>query len=64
MWCSSATHNFLIVAFAIFLLIRSINKLKRQEEAAPRAKDCAYCLTSVALKATHCPHCTSELKAG
>ena len=54
--------NFLIVAFAIFLLIRSINKLKRQEEAAPTTKDCPYCLTSIPIKATRCAHCTSELK--
>jgi large conductance mechanosensitive channel len=56
--------NFLIVAFAIFLLIRSINKLKRQEEAAPTTKDCPHCLTSIPIKATRCAHCTSELKAG
>ena len=56
--------NFIIVAFAIFLLIRSINRLKRQEEAAPTNKDCPYCLSSVPIKATRCAHCTSELKAG
>jgi len=55
--------NFLIVAFAIFLLIRSINKLKRQEDAAPTTKDCPYCLTSIPIKAIRCAHCTSELKA-
>ena len=54
--------NFVIVAFAIFLLIRSINRLKRQEEAAPTTKDCPYCLSSVPIKATRCAHCTSELK--
>ena len=57
--------NFLIVAFAVFLLIRSINKLKRQEEAvapAPTAKECPYCISAVPIKATRCPHCTSELK--
>jgi len=57
--------NFLIVAFAVFLLIRSINKLKRQEEAvapAPAAKECPYCISAVPIKATRCPHCTSELK--
>jgi large conductance mechanosensitive channel len=53
--------NFLIVAFAIFLLIRSINRFKR--EAAPTTKDCPYCLSSVSIKATRCPQCTSELKA-
>ena len=55
--------NFIIVAFAIFLLIRSINRLKRQEEAAPTNKDCPYCLSSVPIKATRCPQCTSELSA-
>jgi large conductance mechanosensitive channel len=53
--------NFLIVAVAVFLLIRSVNRLQR--EAAPTSKDCPYCLSSVAIKATRCPHCTSELKA-
>jgi large conductance mechanosensitive channel len=57
--------DFLIVAFAIFLLIKQVNRLKRQPEPAPvvpTTKDCPYCLSSVALKATRCPHCTSELK--
>ena len=57
--------SFLIIAFAVFLLIRSINKLKRKEEvpaAAPTTKDCPYCLSAVPIKATKCAHCTSELK--
>jgi large conductance mechanosensitive channel len=57
--------SFLIVAFVVFLLIRSINKLKRKEEIAPPApttKECSYCFSIVPLKATRCPHCTSELK--
>jgi large conductance mechanosensitive channel len=57
--------DFLIVAFAIFLLIKQVNRLKRQPEpapAAPTTKDCPYCLSSVAIKATRCAHCTSELK--
>jgi large conductance mechanosensitive channel len=57
--------DFLIVAFAIFLLIKQVNRLKRQPEpapAVPTTKDCPYCLSSVAIKATRCPHCTSELK--
>jgi large conductance mechanosensitive channel len=56
--------SFLIVAFAVFLLIRQINKLKREEGAPPEepeAKDCPYCLSSVPIKATRCAHCTSEL---
>jgi len=54
--------NFLIVAFAIFLLIRSINRFKRQEEAAPTSKDCSFCFTKIPIQATRCPNCTSELK--
>ncbi len=58
--------NFLIVAFAIFLVIRSINRLKRKQEApaaAPTTKECSFCFTSIPIKATRCPNCTSELKA-
>ncbi len=57
--------NFLIVAFAIFILIRAINQLKRKEEEAPAPdpteKDCPYCLSSIPIKAKRCAHCTSEL---
>lgn len=58
--------NFLIIAFVVFMLVRSINRLKREEPApaaAPTTKDCPYCLSAIPLKATRCPHCTSELKA-
>lgn len=58
--------SFIIVAFAIFLLIRSINKLKRQKEtpaAVPTTKECPFCLSVIPIKATRCPYCTSELKA-
>jgi large conductance mechanosensitive channel len=58
--------NFLIVAFAVFLLVRGINQLKRKEEApaaAPTTKECPYCASTIPIKATRCPHCTSELKA-
>jgi large conductance mechanosensitive channel len=56
--------GFLIVAFAVFLLIRSINRLKRTEEtqAAPDTKECPYCLSVVPIKAVRCGHCTSELQ--
>ena len=57
--------SFLIVAFCVFLLIRSINRLKRKEEAPaaePTTKECPYCLSTVSIKATRCAHCTSELK--
>lgn len=54
--------DFIIVAFAIFLLIRQVNKLRRQPEAIPTTKECPYCLSAIPIKATRCPHCTSELK--
>ena len=63
----NALIDFVIVAFAIFLLIRQINRLKRQPEAIPSVpdtKECFYCFTAIPVKATRCPHCTSELKDG
>ncbi len=57
--------SFVLVAFAVFLLVKTVNKLKRQKEtppAVPTTKECAYCLSSIPLKATRCPNCTSELK--
>jgi len=56
--------SFLIVAFAVFLLVRNINKLKRKEEvppAVPSTKECPYCLSAIPIKAIRCAHCTSEL---
>jgi len=58
--------SFLIVAFAVFLVIRSINRLKRQEEepaAEPTTRSCPYCQSTIPIKATRCPFCTSELKS-
>lgn len=57
--------NFLIIAFAIFIVIQQINRLKKPAAApapAPMTKDCPYCLSAVPVKATKCGHCTSELK--
>ena len=56
--------SFLIIAFAVFLVIRNINRLKRQQEAppVPITKECPYCLSVIPIKATRCAHCTSELK--
>jgi large conductance mechanosensitive channel len=55
--------NFLIIAFAIFLLIKQINRMQKPAPAAaPTTKECPYCLLDVPLKATKCAHCTSELK--
>jgi large conductance mechanosensitive channel len=54
--------DFIIVAFAIFLLIRQINRMKSAPApAAPDTKECPHCFTSIPIKATRCPNCTSEL---
>ena len=54
--------NFLIVAFAVFLLVRQVNRLAPKPAPAPTAaRDCPYCLSAIPLKATKCAHCTSEL---
>jgi large conductance mechanosensitive channel len=55
--------NFIIVAFVIFLLVRAINKMQKPAPAAPapETKDCPYCLSAIPVKATRCPHCTSQL---
>jgi large conductance mechanosensitive channel len=58
--------DFLIVAFVIFLLVRQINRWQRQPEAkpaAPTTKECPYCFSTIPLKATRCPQCTSELSS-
>jgi len=57
--------SFLIVAFSVFVLIRAINRLRRQEQASPPApttKECPYCFSNIPIKATRCPQCTSDLK--
>lgn len=55
--------NFLLVAFAVFLLVKQINRFKRGEEAKPEAKECPFCCSSISLHATRCPNCTSALDA-
>jgi large conductance mechanosensitive channel len=58
----NTVFDFLIVAFAVFLLIRQVNLLKGEEKPpVVTTKDCPFCLTPIALKATRCPHCTSAL---
>lgn len=57
--------SFVIVAFAVFLVIRGINKMKRQKEepvAEPTTKTCPFCQSAIPIKATRCPFCTSDLK--
>lgn len=54
--------NFLIIAFCIFLVVKGINKLKQPSPTgAPVVKDCPACTMSIPIKATRCPHCTTEL---
>ena len=53
--------NFLIVAGAVFLLVRAINKLRRRAEKEPDEKNCPACAMKIPIKATRCPHCTTEL---
>lgn len=58
--------NFLIVAFAVFLLIRQANRIKSglggaSRPAAPTTRDCPYCASAISIKATRCPECTSQL---
>ncbi|MFT4613655.1 MAG: large conductance mechanosensitive channel [Bacteroidia bacterium] len=56
--------SFIIVAFAVFLLVRGINKMKAEEEAAPEdptTKDCGLCFSEIPIKASPCPSCTSEI---
>ena len=55
--------SFLIVAFAVFMIIRAVNKLKRETPSPEAAtKECPYCLSVIPIKASRCAHCTAELK--
>ncbi len=54
--------DFLIVAFVIFMLVRTLNRFKKPEPVvAPTTKDCPYCFTAIPIEATRCPNCTSQL---
>ena len=62
----TAVINFLIMAFILFILLKSVNKLmtigkKKPEEADPTTKKCPYCQSEIDIKATKCPHCTSDI---
>ncbi len=62
----NAVVKFVITAFAVFLLVRGISRLKQKEQApspVPTTKQCPFCLSSIAIKATRCPQCTSQLPA-
>ncbi len=62
----TAFVNFLIMAFVVFLIIRGINRLsaigRKEEIKEPDTKTCPYCQSTISIKATRCPHCTSELE--
>ena len=62
----SAVINFIIMAFILFCLMRAINAAasigKKKEEAAPTTKKCPFCYSEIDIKATRCPHCTSQLE--
>jgi large conductance mechanosensitive channel len=57
----NAIINFLIVAFAIFLVIKAYNQMRKPTPAVTNTKECPYCLSTIPLGATRCPNCTSEL---
>ena len=58
--------DFIVIAFVIFLIVKSANSMKKPAPAPapaePTTKDCPHCFTAIPIKATRCPHCTSELK--
>ncbi|MBR1568926.1 MAG: large conductance mechanosensitive channel protein MscL [Lachnospiraceae bacterium] len=62
----TAIINFLIIAIILFIMVKAMNKVmsigKKKEEEAPTEKDCPYCKMKIAIDATRCPHCTSEIK--
>lgn len=61
----NAVLDFLIVAFAIFMVIRQMNRLQKkpaEKPAAPTTKDCPFCLSAIPIKASRCAHCTADVK--
>jgi large conductance mechanosensitive channel len=56
--------SFVIIAFVIFLIVKAMNKRKREEVVAPATRECPYCLSAIPVAATRCSGCTSELVAG
>jgi large conductance mechanosensitive channel len=58
--------NFVIVAFAIFMVVKQMNRMKREKAPAPTVpttKECPFCVSTISIKATRCPQCTADLKA-
>ena len=59
----AAIINFLLIALALFCIIKSINKMKKEKPAEdPTTKECPFCKSEIPIEATRCPHCTSEIK--
>ncbi len=61
----NAVIDFVLVAFAVFVLVKQVNRMRKPAPApaAPTTKDCPYCLSTIPLKATRCAHCASDVKA-
>ena len=58
----SGLINFIIMALVVFMIVKALNKLKKEEpKAAPTTKKCPYCTSEISIEATRCPHCTSQL---
>jgi len=55
--------DFVVVAFVLFLVVRQVNRMRREPEVTPTTRPCPFCLSTIPLGAVRCPHCTSELKA-
>ena len=53
--------DFIIIAFVIFMLVRAMNRMKRDEPVTPTTKECPHCFTTIPLKAARCPNCTSQI---
>jgi large conductance mechanosensitive channel len=54
--------SFLIVAWVVFLLVRGMNRLRKEAPADPTTKECPFCISTISLRATRCPSCTAELR--
>jgi large conductance mechanosensitive channel len=59
----TAVVNFLLIAFALFLVVKAINKMMGKEDEPPKMAECPFCKTSIPVNATKCPACTSTLQA-
>jgi large conductance mechanosensitive channel len=59
----NALINFIFVAFAIFMVVKQMNRFRRKPDQVAHIKECPYCTNAIALKATRCPHCTSQLNS-